>query len=97
MPAYLIVESKVLNPDRYREYQVKVAAMIAQHGGRYLSRGWGVTPLSEKWTPERVILIEFPDEASIRAWLDSPEYKAIAPLREAGADTRAVILSGTVD
>ncbi len=27
----------------------------------------------------------------------SPEYRLIAPLREAGAESRAVILEGTVD
>ena len=44
-----------------------------------------------------MILLEFPGERNIRDWLASPEYRAIAPLREAGADSRAVILEGTVD
>ncbi len=46
------------------------------------------------WTPERVILLEFPSEAHIRQWLSSPEYKAVAPLREEGAEIRAVVVQG---
>jgi len=46
------------------------------------------------WKPERIIILEFPSEANIRAWLSSAEYKAIAPLREAGAETHAVLLEG---
>ncbi len=97
MAVYMIIESKVLDADRYREYQSKVAEIVARHGGRYLSRGNRVIPLSADWNPERMILLEFPGERNIREWLASPEYRAIAPLREAGAAARAVILEGSVD
>jgi uncharacterized protein (DUF1330 family) len=97
MSVYMVIESKVKNPERYREYQSKVPGTIARYGGRYLARGEGVTPLSGDWKPERMILLEFPDERHIRDWLASPEYRAIAPLREAGAETRAVIVEGLVD
>jgi uncharacterized protein (DUF1330 family) len=70
--------------------------MIIQHGGRFLVRGGKIKPLGDAWKPERIIILEFPSEANIREWLSSPEYKKIAPLRKAGADTRAVILEGYV-
>jgi len=44
--------------------------------------------------PERMIILEFPAESNIMQWLSSPEYQEIAPLREAGAETRAIILEG---
>jgi uncharacterized protein (DUF1330 family) len=46
------------------------------------------------WKPERIIVIEFPSESHVQNWLTSTEYKAIVPLREAGADTRAVLVDG---
>ena len=49
------------------------------------------------WKPERIILIEFPTEDHIQRWLASPEYIAIAPLREAGAETQAIIIDGCLN
>ncbi len=97
MQAYMVIEARVLNAGKYQEYLNKVPETLARFGGRYLSRSSRVVPLSGEWKPERMILIEFPGEQSIRDWLVSPEYRAIAPMREAGAETRAVILPGSVD
>jgi uncharacterized protein (DUF1330 family) len=33
----------------------------------------------------------------VEAWLKSKEYKAIVPLREAGADTQAILVDGYTD
>jgi uncharacterized protein (DUF1330 family) len=44
-----------------------------------------------------MIILEFPSETSIDEWLSSTEYKAIAPLREAGAEIRAVVIQGCVE
>jgi uncharacterized protein (DUF1330 family) len=97
MPAYLIVETKTKDPEMYAEYVAKVPNIAAQYGGRYLARTNRVEPLSGGWIPERMILLEFPSVDAVHKWLDSPEYRAIAALREAGAETRAVILNGTID
>jgi uncharacterized protein (DUF1330 family) len=97
MPAYMVIESKVKDSTRYQEYISLVPKTLDRYGGRYLSRGNRIIPLSGDWTPERMILLEFPDEWHIRDWLASPEYRAVAPLREAGATTRAVILEGVVE
>ena len=94
MSVYMLIESKVTDPEKYRQYIAQVPPIIARHGGRFLVRGGKITPLSDAWKPERIIIVEFPSEAHIQEWLSSPEYKNIAPLREAGAETRAVILEG---
>jgi uncharacterized protein (DUF1330 family) len=97
MPAYIIVEVKVGNPEIYAQYVAKVPEIAAKYGGRYLARTNRVESLFGGWKPERMILLEFPSEETIHRWLDSAEYRAIAPLREAGAETRAVIVDGSVD
>jgi len=50
--------------------------------------------LTDTRHPERIIILEFSSEETIRGWSASPEYRAIAPLREAGAETRALIPEG---
>jgi uncharacterized protein (DUF1330 family) len=34
---------------------------------------------SGTWSPDRLVIVEFPDMAALKAWYDSPEY---APARE---------------
>jgi uncharacterized protein (DUF1330 family) len=97
MPAYMIVETKTKDPEKYAQYVSKVPKIAAHYGGRYLARTSKVEPLSGGWKPERLIILEFPSVDNIHRWLDSAEYRAIAPLREAGAETRAVILDGVVN
>ena len=94
MPVYMIIESKVKNLEKYQQYLSQVPPIIAKHGGHYLARGGRITSLLGDWKPERMIVLEFPSEADIQDWLSSAEYRAIAPLREAGAEIRAVVLSG---
>jgi putative acetyltransferase len=95
MSVYMVIESKLIDPEKYDQYILKVPGIVAKHGGKYLVRGGKVTPLLQSgWVPERMIIIEFPSEEHIREWLSSPEYQAIAPLREAGAEIRAVLLEG---
>lgn len=68
---------------------------MAKYDGRYLVCEGKVTPLLEsKWEPEQMIVLEFPSEDHFRGWLSSPEYQAIAPLREEAAEIRAVLLEG---
>ena len=95
MPVYMIIESKVKDPKKYGQYISKVPSIVAKYSGRYLVRGGKITALlGGAWLPERRIVLEFPSEAHVREWLSSPEYQEIAPLREAGADIRAVLLEG---
>jgi hypothetical protein len=39
MPAYYIAEHIITDPAKFEDYRVKVAPMIAKHGGRYLTKG----------------------------------------------------------
>lgn len=56
--------------------------------------GGAITPLSSHWTPERVVLLEFPSREDVGRWFQSPEYRAIAPLRERSTTCKAIIVDG---
>ena len=93
MSVYMVMESRVLDQEVYEQYQRLVPPIVERFGGRYLVRGGKITPLGKKdWQPERMIILEFPAMENIQQWLASPEYQQIAPLRERGADVRAVVL-----
>jgi uncharacterized protein (DUF1330 family) len=83
MPAYLVVEHIITDAAKFEEYRVKVGPMIAKHGGRYLTKGGShKMPEGGHWKPERVVIIEFPDMASLNAWYTSAEYEPLIALRK---------------
>ncbi len=87
MAAYVIVEVEVHDPEAYRAYTSKVPATLAPFGGRFLARGGATETLEGEWRPQRIVVLEFPDAASAKAWHASPAYAEIAPIRHAHART----------
>ena len=95
MSAFLIVDTKIENPDKYEEYK-KLAKPIAENfGGIYRARG-GELDVRETdlWTPTRVVIVEFPDMDSARAFVDSPEYAPVKPMRRDNASCTLFIVEG---
>jgi uncharacterized protein (DUF1330 family) len=94
MPVYIVIESTTKDAEAYGAYIERVPPIIAKYGGRYLVRGGEITPGAGDWTPERIIILEFPSREHITRCFSSPEYREIAPLHDAGAEYRSVIVGG---
>jgi uncharacterized protein (DUF1330 family) len=99
MPVYMFAEAKLKDPEKYDQYAAALSDIVAKHGGRCLVQGGSIKQLfkgreEERRCPDQVIIVEFPSEAEHRRCFTSPEYQAIARLREEGADMRAVLLQG---
>ena len=60
-PAYIIVEISIHDPKGYEEYKKLAPASIAAFGGEFLIRGGKIETLEGDWTPERIVVVEFPD------------------------------------
>ncbi len=93
MPAYMIIEITVHDSATYAEYMRQIPATVAKYGGRYLVRGRAIA-LSGDWTPERIVILEFPSLPRMAEWNASPDYQALAPLRVRSTTTRAIALEG---
>jgi len=93
MSVYMIIQSTIKDGEKYGQYIDQVSPIVEKYGGRYHVRGENIRSLGS-WKPERVIVIEFESEANIQKWLTSPEYAAVARLREEGADAQAIIVEG---
>ncbi len=55
---------------------------------------YGALDALEGDAPDGVVVLQFADMASARAWYDSPEYQAALPHRLKGAKYRAFIVDG---
>jgi uncharacterized protein (DUF1330 family) len=94
MSAYLILDIDVTDQELYAQYVARARDIIENAGGRYLVRGGRVITLSGEWHPKRLVVIEFTSVEQAQRCLASPEYQTIAPLRERGAISRAIIVEG---
>jgi uncharacterized protein (DUF1330 family) len=95
MAVYMIVETKeVKDKKKYGEYIRIVPETIEKFGGRYLVRGGETEVVEGDWNPQRLIVVEFESMDKFRNWWNSPEYRAIAHLREGSVKTNAVVVEG---
>lgn len=95
MAAYLIVDTKISNPEAYEDYKVQAAPIAARFGGVYRARGGALDVIdTELWSPTRVVIIEFPDMASARGFIDAPDYQPLKAIRHASAQSTLFVLEG---
>ncbi|HEY5789508.1 MAG TPA: DUF1330 domain-containing protein [Gammaproteobacteria bacterium] len=96
MPAYLLADVKPHDMQAYRDsgYLEAVVRIAADYGGRYLARGGEMQRLEGDWEPRRMVIIEFPSMADLRAWYDSAEYAPWREVRKGLADSRLVAVDG---
>lgn len=92
--AYVIAEISVTDPEVYEKYRAAAPPSVAAFDGAYRVRGGAVTPLEGGAPTGRVVVLEFPDVATARAWYESDAYQEVVGFRLASADTRAFIVEG---
>lgn len=94
MPAYVIANVDVTDAAAYEEYRAKVPGTIAAYGGRYLARGGTSEVLEGEWTPNRLVILEFPSMARLKEWYRSPEYRPLLEIRKKTTRSRVLVVEG---
>ncbi len=94
MPAYLIADVDVKDPETYRTYSAQVPATIEQFGGKFLVRGGASRVLEGDWAPHRTVVLEFPDMETLDRWYNSEAYSAILGIRESAAVSSVFVVEG---
>lgn len=95
MSAFLIVDTRIKNPDAYEEYKKLAKPIAEKYGGIYRVRGGALDVReAELWSPTRIVIIEFPDVQSAQAFVDSEEYAPVKPKRQQNAECTLFIVEG---
>ena len=94
MPAYVIAETDVYDPEQYERYRAVAPDAIAAGGGRFVARGGALAVLEGDWRPKRLVVLEFEDLEAAKRWYDSPEYQEARRLREDAATLHMVAVEG---
>lgn len=94
MPAYIIANVEVTDPDRYEAYKTAAQAAVAAHGGRYLLRGGDSTVVEGVFPGSRFVILEFRDRATAETFVNSPDYARARAARAGAAVMNMVIVDG---
>ena len=78
------------------EYLQRIDATMEPFGGRFIVHGSELEVIEEPF-PGSLVVIEFPDRESARAWYRSSAYQEILPLRIQHSDGSAAIVDGVVE
>ena len=94
MPAYVIVETDILDPEQYERYKQASPGAVASGGGRFLARGGELAVLEGDWHPKRLVVLEFDDLDAAQRFYASPVYQETKRLREGAAKLNMVAVQG---
>ena len=94
MSAYLFASIEITDPAAYEEYRGRVPAIIEAYGGRYLARGGAVERLEGDAPSERLVILEFPDMARLKAFYNSAEYQPLLAIRQRAARSSLLAIEG---
>jgi uncharacterized protein (DUF1330 family) len=94
MPAYVIADLTITDPQGFERYRQMVPATIANYGGKYVVRGGQVAKLEGDWEPKRLVIIEFESAERAKEWWACEEYRGAKALRQQTAQTNLIIVEG---
>ena len=94
MPAFVIVDIEITDPEQYERYKALAPATVAAWGGRYVARGGATLSLEGGWESQRLVILEFDSLEQARAWHDSPDYRAARTLRQSATRSRMIAVEG---
>lgn len=94
MTAYLVLDFSVTDLPGFMPYVQQIPAFIAKHGGRYVVRGVEPAVMEGDWTPERMVILEFPSSDHARAFLADPEAQDLFAIRHRTTVSKLVLVEG---
>ncbi len=94
MTAYLVLDFSIKDLVGFMPYVEAIPAFIAKHGGRYIVRGTEPTVMEGDWSPERMVILEFPSRENAKAFLDDPDAQALFAVRHRTTESRLVLVDG---
>ena len=97
MPAYVIVETNITDPEQYEQYKAASPGAVASGGGRFIVRGGELAVLEGDWSPSRLVMVEFPDLEAAKRWYESERYQEAKRLRDGAAELRMVAVEGLAE
>ena len=92
MPAFIVVQLHVDDPEAMSRYRAAAAATVHAFGGRYVVLGGRRERLEGAGDCPAVAVVEFPSRERLLAWYRSAEYAPLLAIRRAAARSDVVLI-----
>lgn len=86
MAAYLIVDLKVKDTEKLKEYGSQTPAILAEHNGTVFAKG-AIERLHGSDSFETKVIFEFPERQNALDWYNSDAYQALIAVRDQAIDS----------
>lgn len=94
MAAYIIVEVEIHDANKYEDYKKLTPGSLKNYGGKFIVRGAKTEALEGDWSPQRMVVLEFPSVEKAKAWWASEEYAPAKAIRQSAAITKMLVVDG---
>jgi uncharacterized protein (DUF1330 family) len=94
MAAYVIVEVETTDPEVMAQYRQATTPTVAAFDGGFIVRGGDCETLEGGWSPERIVILEFPSMDRAKEWWASEEYREPKAMRQRAGRTRMIVVEG---
>lgn len=91
MPVYVLAQMSIVDGERYDRYAAGFMATLGGARGRLLAADETVRVLEGRWDLDKIVLLEFEDEAAFEQWSGSDAYRAIVEDRLAATEGNVVL------
>lgn len=97
MPAYVIVEIRLTDPNatqEFQEYAEKTTQLLADAGISVKVFDQAPTILEGDWAPAALVVQEYPDLESVHKFYNSKEYEPLRKLRAKFSNNNVIVVNG---
>jgi uncharacterized protein (DUF1330 family) len=94
MTVYIIAQLKFTRRELYDRYQSRFGTVFKKFKGKVLAADEHPVVVEGDWGRDKVVILEFPDDAAAQEFQTSAEYQEIAADRKAGADAIVLTVRG---
>lgn len=81
MPALVLVEVEIHDPELYEDYKKLSLPAVEAFDGKFVVRGAKTESLEGDWNPQRLVVLEFPSVERAKEWYNSEQYTTAKNIR----------------
>ena len=86
MPVFIVAQLKFTDRERYNRYLAKFSGVFRKFDGKVVAAAENPKVLEGDAGPDKIVVLEFPNEAAAQEFHNDPEYAEIALDRKGGTN-----------
>lgn len=94
MAGYVLLDLEIFDNEAMEEYKKLAPPSIAAYDGKFIVRGGEKIVLEGDWSPERLVILEFPSLERAKEWYHSDMYTEASVFRNKAAKTKMLLVEG---